>query len=148
MNALTIADALAVRYGPAVTSPPAGYPAMRVSTARLPNKIPTSPWVLVMLPDGEVVLAPGYVNYGLNYRVVFHYGKASGDTARDMTAMLAWLGVLLTATYGDMDLGVAGTKKAYPTGFRLTVENYAGDEWYGWDITVRVDFGETQVLTP
>jgi len=39
------------------------------------------------------------VDYGLDFHVVFHYSKASADTARDMTALLSWLGVLLTG-YG------------------------------------------------
>lgn len=148
MNALTIADALATRYAPGNVTPPSGYPNIRVSTSRIPNKMPTSPWVLVMLPNGEAVLASQWVDYHLDYHVVFHYAKHSADVARDIAALLSWIGVLLTRTYADMDLGVSGVRKAYPVDFRLTVENYGGDEWYGWDITVRVDFGEAQVMTP
>lgn len=148
MNALTIADALAARYAPTAVTPPSGYPNIRVSTARIPNAIPTAPWVLVTLPNGDATLSPGVVDYSLTFNVVFHYGKASGDVARDMTAMLAWIGVLMTQTYGQMALGVAGVKKAYPISFRLTVVTYGGDEYYGWEITVRVDFQETQTFTP
>ena len=148
MNALTIADALATKYPTGTLTPPSGYPAIRVSTARLPNAIPTSPWVLVMLPRGEVVLGSSELNHSMEFHVLFHYAKHTGDLARDMTAMLAWIGVLLTATYADMDLGVTGIRKAYPTEYQLAVFTYGGTEFYGWDITVVVDFRETQEFTP
>lgn len=151
MDALAIADALATRYKPAHVTPPTvnaqALPNIRESTARLPNAIPTSPWVLVILPNGQAILAPSVVDYSLEYHVLFHYAKHSGDVARDMTALLAWIGVLMTQTYADMDLGVTGVKKAYPTEFRLTVETYGGQEYYGWDITVMVDFQEAQAMT-
>jgi len=148
VNALTIADALATKYPTGTLTPPSGYPAIRVSTARLPNAIPTSPWVLVMLPRGEVVLGSSELNHSMEFHVLFHYAKHTGDLARDMTAMLAWIGVLLTATYADMDLGVSGIRKAYPTEYQLAVFTYGGTEFYGWDITVVVDFRETQEFTP
>lgn len=146
MNALTIADALALKYAPGTLTPPTGYPAMRVSTARLPNAIPTSPWVLVMLPKGDVTLAPQWLDHSMAFHVLFHFAKHTGDLARDMTAMLSWIGVLLAATYADMDLGVTGIRKAYPTEYQLAVFTYGGTEFYGWDITVIVDFGEVQVM--
>lgn len=139
-DALVIADALATRYLAANLTAPTGYPAMRHSTARLPNAIPTSPWVLVVLPDGEVQIESGSTA-ALNFHVVFHYAKHTGDTARDMTGMMAWIGVLLTATFGQTTLGLSATqhvKSALPGDFRLTVETYGGSEFYGWDITVPV----------
>lgn len=148
MNALTIADALATKYLAANLTAPTGYPAMRHSTARLPNAIPTSPWVLVMLPEGELTLGSGQLDYSLEYHVLFHFAKHTGDLARDMTAMLAWIGVLVSATWSDMDLGVTGIRKAYTTNFKLAVFTYGGDEYYGWDITVVVDFYEAQAFTP
>lgn len=146
MNALTIADALATKFLTANLTAPSGYPALRHSTARLPNSIPTSPWVLVMLTEGEVVLGAQELNHSLEFHVLFHYAKHTGDLARDMAGMLAWIGVLLTATFSDMDLGVTGTRKAYPTGYKLAVFTYGGDEYYGWDITFTVDYNEAQVM--
>lgn len=148
MNALTIADALAAKYASGTLTPPTGYGAVRVSTARLPNSIPTSPWVLVMLPEGELVLGSEEINHTLEYHVLFHYAKHTGDLARDMTAMLAWIGVLVRATWSDMDLGITGIRKAYTTEYKLAIFTYGGDEYYGWDITVIVDFRETVTLTP
>lgn len=146
MNALTIADALAAKYAPGTLSPPSSYPAMRVSTARLPNALPTSPWTLVILPEGEITLGAQELNHSMEFHVLFHYAKHTGDLARDMTAMLAWIGVLITATFADMDLGVTGIRKAYPTNYKLAVFTYGGDEYYGWDITVIVDFNEAQAM--
>lgn len=150
MNALDIADALATKYASLTLSPvPSGVvggAVVRTSTARVPNKIPTSPFVTVFLPEGELVLAPQHVDYGLDFRVTFHYAKHAADTARDVTGMLAWLGVVLGATWSGMSLGVTGVKKAYPTAFKFVVAEWGGDEWYGWEITVRVDYGESQVM--
>lgn len=148
MNALTLADALAAKYPTGTLTPPAGYPAIRVSTARLPNALPSAPWVLVTLPKGDLVLGAGEINHTLEFHVQFHYAKHSGDTARDMTGMLSWLGVLLAATWADMDLSVSGIRKAYPTDYEFVVFTYGGEEFYGWDITVVVDFRESQALTP
>jgi hypothetical protein len=147
MNALTIADALAGKFPTGTLTPPTGYPAIRVSTARLPNALPTSPWVLVTLPRGEVVLGAQELNHSLEYHVQFHYAKHTGDTARDMTAMLSWLGVLLAACFSDMDLGVSGIRKAYPTAYEFVVFTYADAEFYGWDITWVVDFRENQAMS-
>lgn len=146
MNAYTIAEALAGKF--TSLTPPTGLTAIRKSTSKLPNAIPSSPWVLVMLPSGAVTLGAGELNHSLQFHVLFHYAKNTGDVARDMTAMLSWLGVLLTATFADMDLSIAGIRKAYPTTYEQVVATYAGDEFYGWDITWIVDFHETQVMVP
>lgn len=148
MDALAIADALAARYASGTLTPPTGYAAVRVSTARLPNATPRAPFVLVSLPSGQVVLGSSQVDHQMDFEVTFHYAKASGDLARDMAGMLAWLAPLLGATYGQMRLGIAGVKKAYPTGYKLIVATYAGEEYYAWQITVRVDLNEAQVFTP
>jgi hypothetical protein len=148
MNALTIANALAGKFASGALTPPAGYGAIRKSTAALPNAIPTSPWVLVILPRGSVKLGAQQLTHTFEYHVQFHYAKSTGDTARDMTGMLSWLGVLLTATYVDMDLGISGVMKAYPTTYDMVVFTYGGDEFYGWDITWMVDLNEAQVMRP
>lgn len=148
MNALTIAEALAGKFASGALTPPAGYGAVRKSTAALPNAIPTAPWVLVTLPRGSVTLGAQQLKHQMEYHVQFHYAKLSGDVARDMTAMLSWLGVLLTATFADMDLGVAGVMKAYPVDYQMVVFTYGGDEFYGWDITWMVEMNEAQVMRP
>ena len=153
MNALTIADALAGKYTSSLTPPllpsplSGSYPAIRVSTARLPNAVPASPWVLVTLPKGDLVLGSGELNHSLEFHVIFHLAKHTGSVPRDTAAMLSWIGILLNATWSDMDLGVSGIRKAYPTDYEYVVATYGGEEFYGWDITVIVDFRETQAFS-
>lgn len=141
MNALTIADALATKFLAANLTAPSGYPAIRHSTARLPNAIPTSPWVLVMPPDGEHVYGSGVVTRELTFKVRFHYAKHTGDLARDITGLLSWLGVLLAATDTQYTLGLTATqhvKSALPAEHKFQVFVYGGDEYYGWEIDWKV----------
>lgn len=156
MDAYTIADALAARYRSGTLTPPTGtgahYNAVRASTAALPNAIPSSPWVLVKIPQGEIVYGSGVKSATLQAHVYFHLAKHTGDTPRDMTAMLKWLGVLLTATEGQYRLGIGSTqyvKSALVTNFEEAVFTYAGEEFYGWDITVEIILrDEPASLTP
>jgi len=141
MDALVIAEALAARYRTGTLAPPTGYGAVRVATSKLPNAIPTSPWVLVMLPQGEIIFDGGGVSAELEYHVLFHYAKHTGDLGRDMAGMLAWIGPLLLATAGQTKLGLGVTeqvKSALPGDFKLAVFTYGGQEYYGWDITCTV----------
>lgn len=142
MDFLALADNLAARYAPGTLTGPVGYPALRVSTARLPNNIPTSPWVLVMPPNGEIIVGGATMDGEHVFHVQFHYAKASADLARDTTAMLAWLGPLLSATFAATLLGLGpGTgyvKSAFPEAYRFAIFTYGGDEYYGWEIDVHV----------
>jgi hypothetical protein len=146
VNAYTIGNALAGKFSN--LTPPTGYAAIRKSTAALPNAIPASPWVLVTLPRGTVVLGSQQLDHSMEYHVLFHYAKHTGDVARDVTGMLSWIGVLITATFSDMDLTISGIRKAYPTEYEWTVFTYGGEEYYGWDITWVVDFNENQAMVP
>lgn len=148
MDVLAIADALAARYAPGTLAPPSGQPAIRRSTARLPNSIPTDPWVLVNPPNGELELGSGQVTYHLDFEVFFHVSHKKGDIPRDIAVLDSWLGTLLIATYAAMKLGVAGVMKAYPMSWELVIVTYAGYEFDAWKITVRVDFQENQVFVP
>lgn len=137
MNAYTVAAALAAKFASGTLTPPTGYTAVRVATAAIPNAIPVLPCVLVILPDGEIIAGSPNADITLNFHVQFHYGKNTGDLARDMTAMLQWLTVLLFAAWADPTLGLSGSqqvKSAYPADFRLAVFTYGGEEYYGWDI--------------
>lgn len=152
MDAYAIADALAARYRTGTLTPPTGYGAVRKAVAALPNAIPSSPWVLVKIPRGEVVYKSGTKDTTLEAHVYFHYAKNSGDVARDMTAMLKWIGVLLDATEGQVRLGLGTSdyvKSALVTNFEEAVFTYAGEEFYGWDITVEIILrDEPASLTP
>ena len=150
MNVLTLADALAARYASGTLSAPAGYPAIRLATARVPNVISAFPAVLVFPPDGEmeIVSTSGMATYHLDFMVVFHLGQYSGDLARDTAALDSWLGPLLQATFGAMKLGVTGVMKSYPMTWTLAVAKYGEEEFDTWRIKVRIDFEEAQVYTP
>lgn len=139
-DAYAIGDALAAKYRSGTLTPPTGYAAVRVASAAPPNKVPLSPWVMVTLPNGDVVIDSSQTAT-LEYHVHFLYAKHSTDTARDITAMLKWLGVLLAATFTDVTLGLGSSdhvKSALPKGFEEEVFTEGGQEWYGWDITVEV----------
>lgn len=139
-DAYAIGDALAAKYRSGTLTPPTGYPAVRVATADVPNNVPLSPWVLVELPNGQIIIDSSQ-SATLEYHVHFLYAKHSGDTARDIKAMLKWIGVLLAATFSDVTLGVGSSdhvKSALSTQFEAEVFTQGGQEWYGWDITVEV----------
>lgn len=154
MDALVVGDALAARYARGTLTPPTGYAAVRASTCRPPNRIPSSPWVLVVLPTGTGDAGSqgsGTVDYVSEWHVLFHYERASGDKARDWKALLSWLGVLLNATYGQMKLGLSatqGVRKAVPVRWDQVLLRYAGIEYYGWDITVKVWSQDQVTFTP
>lgn len=150
-DVLAIADALALRYASGTLTPPAGYAAVRQSTARIPNAINLVPFVVVTLPEGEIVMGGGESEITYEFHVLFHYGKHAADVARDMKGMLDWLGPLLWATTGQTSLGLTATqavKSALPSAFRLVVATYAGQEFYGWDITVPVITRPVIAFTP
>lgn len=132
----TIADALATAYGS--LTPPTGYPAIRRSTAKLPNKITMFPFVTVVVDEGTLALMGSGADVTLACQVRFWWAKNVADQARDFAALNAWLGVLLWATLAATSLGVSGVKSAIPSAFRFFNESYGGDEAYGWEIDVPV----------
>src|SRR3990167_1145441 len=140
MDALAIADALAAKFASGTLTPPTGYGAIRTATARTPNAIPTSPFLLVTLPEGEIIIEGQWAKHHLDFDVEFHYAQYSGDKPRDMAAMLAWLPKLLTAT-------LTGIEKTLPMDYEYAILPYAGVEFYGWRIRHRVYFGEAQTVT-
>jgi hypothetical protein len=142
---LVIADALAACYASGTLTPPTGYPAVRRSTARIPNAITMFPFVTVMLPDGTVGQGTTGVQFEHNFQVRFWYAKHTADQARDMTALLAWLGPLLGATTGthtELGLNDAGEQNVKSAvnerSYRFFVDTYAGSEFYGWELDIPV----------
>lgn len=145
-NLLTIADALAACYASGTLTPPTGYPAVRRSTARLPNALTMFPSVTVELEDGDISqggVSGQVVHFTHNFRVRFWYAKHVGDQARDMTALLSWIGPLLLATTGThTELGLTATEQVKSAveerQYRFFVDTYAGTEYYGWELDVPV----------
>ena len=149
MDFEAICDAIAARYAPGTLATPSGAQAMRASYGQAPHSMPATPAVVVRPRDGEVILGSGQVMGQHNIDVEFFLSKAPGDIERVETQRQKWLPYLLTATYGQLKLGLAGTvDKAIPMGWEFTELPYGGDSYYGIIVHLRVWTTETQALTP
>lgn len=156
LDLLAIADALAARYAPANVTPPTNaatstaYPNIRAATARVPNNIPATPYVIVELPSGELTIESRTSRHGEHvFDVWFLYSKATGDLPRDKAAMLAWISVLLDQTYGQHKLGLAPiVDKANVDSYEPDVATYGGDSYHAWHLVVRVWTTDTINLVP
>lgn len=150
LELLSVADALALRYAPAVITPPPGLPNIKKSTARPENNAPPDPFVLVFLDDGTLVYAGGGRRAGEHHFLVrFYHSAKAGDTAEAHMVLLSWLGVLLDATHGASKLGLAPlVDKAIPTGYRTAVLTYGGTEYNGLELPVTVWTTDSIDLVP
>jgi hypothetical protein len=148
MNLLTIADALAARYAPGLVTPPAGLKNITASTARPPNNIPNTPFVIVWSQEGDLTYLAGQRDSEITLNVCFYYSKAEGDTPREYVALQSWVGVLLDCTHGQMQLGVTGVKKAIPLKWEIGTLIYAGVTYEAITIGVRVWTQEAVTLLP
>jgi hypothetical protein len=147
MDLLTISDALALRYSS--LTPPAGLKAITASTSRPPNNIPNTPYVIAWPQSGDVTLTSGKVNGEHEFSVVFYYAKSEADVPREYVALQKWLGVLLNATYGQLQLGLAGTvDKAIPMKWEIGSVVYAGDQYEVITLTIHVWTSEVVTLVP
>lgn len=151
MNYKTLADALAARYAPGVTTPPTGYANIVASTATPPNTLPRSPYVVVWPNEGTLIVGSGQVlGRPQEFLVNFYYAKTEGDIPRESTALLSWLGVLLAQTYPALQLGFTdGTVlKAIPVKWTIGALVYAGITYDGITITIHIWTNENVTLTP
>lgn len=148
LELLTIADALAARYAPAVITPPAGLTNIKKSTARPENNAPPDPFVFVFLDDGELVYLTRRAGEH-RFLVRFYHSPKAGDTAEAHFVLLSWLGVLLDATHAQSKLGLAPiVDKALPTGYRTVVLTYGGTEYNGLELSVTVWTTDSVDLVP
>lgn len=149
VDMLAVADGLAARYvgltsGTAIT----GGTVIRGATARTPNNIPATPYVVVELPETELtVLQQGNRRMEHTFDVYFLLSKASGDIPRDKVALLVWEDILIRATYGDLNLSVTGVLKSWATTASPEVVTYAGDEYHAWHLSVHVWTEDVVTLT-
>jgi hypothetical protein len=146
MDLSAIADALALRY--ATPTPPTNYKAITGSTARPPNNIPNTPYVIAWPQSGDVTLTAGEVKGEHEFAVVFYYSKSDADIPREYVALQKWLGVLLVATYGQLQLGLAYVDKAIPMKWEIGSAVYAGDTYEVITLTVHVWTAEAVTLVP
>lgn len=148
MNLLTIADALAARYAPGLVTPPAGRKNITAATARPPNNIPNTPFVIAWATEGEITLQPSRALGEHQFIVTFYFSKAEGDIPREYAALLDWVGVLLERLYGQMQLGVSGVLKALLTKWDIGIEVYGGVTYEAIRLSVTVWTEDTVSLTP
>lgn len=142
IDMLAVADAVATQFadltiGTAVT----GGTAMRGATAREPNNIPATPYVVVNLPSSNEVNDGSYgrIDIAHDFPVDFLFSQASGDHPRITESMLAWLGVLIWALEAANKLGITSVvMKSRIVAYEPAIIAYGGQDYLAWNLTVRV----------
>jgi hypothetical protein len=150
-----IAVALALAYDPTNLDPPTDLRPIAKSTATPGNAISNTPMVIVTPSRGEVTVG-GTGTSGVHDLITeFYYDKREADSMRYATVLGKWVGPLLLATYGASALGLTdqGTLgyrvlKALPVEWEIGVLVYAGIEYEGIRITVRVWTDQTDRPVP
>jgi len=141
-NLLAVADAIAARF--AAVTVPSGEPAIVGATARLPNNIPDTPYVIVTPPSGELGMPEGFpsgrVRDQHDFDVYLLLNKASGELPTDLYRVYLWWPVMRAALYGQMKLGLAPVvmKAAVTSDYDFDAYAYAGAEYHAWHFVVRV----------
>ena len=148
MNLLTIADALAARYAPGLVTPPAGRKNITAATARPPNAIPNTPFVVAWADSGEVTFPPGLMLGEHEFKVTFYYSKSEADIPREYASLLDWVGILLAQLAGQTKLGVVGVKKAIPMHWEIGMARYADIMYEAITITVHVWTEDSVTMVP
>ena len=148
MNLLTIADALAARYAPGLVTPPAGRKNITAATARPPNAIPNTPFVVAWADSGEVTFPPGVMLGEHEFKVTFYYSKSEADIPREYASLLDWVGILLAQLAGQTKLGVVGVKKAIPMHWEIGMARYADIMYEAITITVHVWTEDSVTMVP
>jgi hypothetical protein len=148
MDYLAIADALALRFASTNVTPPSGLKTITTSTARPPNAIPNTPFVIAWPDNGDVTTQPGQRSGEHEFKVSFYYSKSEADIPREYVALLKWLGVLIGQLDGQMKLGIVGVLKALVMKWEIGVLTYAGNSYEGITFTVHVWTQETVTLVP
>jgi len=149
MDFNAICDGLAARFAAATIGTPTGATAMRGAYGQAPNGVPTFPCVVVVPQNGDVTYGAGIEDGQHDIDVNFYYAKAAGDFPRSETQRQLWLPYLLTATNGQMALGLAPTVlKAIPTGYEFAELPYGGETYDGIVVHYRVWTRDSVTLTP
>lgn len=138
---LAIGDAIAARFG--------AVAGIKLATARPPNALPQTPAAVVWPLSGDATFEAGRLLGQHDYRVAVYLAQASGDVATFSADMANLIGPCLTALAGQAKLGLAPTvTKALVTSWETAVLTYAGIEYVGLQLTVRVWTEEQVALTP
>lgn len=151
IDLLAIADALATRFG-AIT-PPSGEPAIVGSTARLPNGLPDTPYILVMPPEGTTDLGTGYptavVRDVHEFDVYLLLHRASGDLPTDIERVYKWWAPMRYAVFSADKLGLAPIvlKARVTDDYEFDSFEYEGQTYHAWRFGVKVWTSDTVTVT-
>ena len=148
-----ICDALALRFEPATIGTPTGAPAMREVYPEPPKSVPIVPSVLLEVQDGTVVANPGQWKHEINIDVMFLLSKRQADPIRVETNRRKWLPRLLTATTGQLKLGLGSASgysvdKAIAVGWEFTEFDVADATFDAIRVRYVAYVTETVSLTP
>ena len=138
--------ALAVRFNATNCPAPAGgYQAIRYATNFPAAAVGPLPCVLVFPDEGELVSGNGKRESHATWHANFYFAE-TGTPEKDFKALLAWLGVLVDATKGAVQL--AGTVAwANVTGWKLGALAYGGKQYSGIELTVHIEAHESWAAT-
>lgn len=137
-----IADAIAARF--LGTTPPTGQPAIRMSTADLPNGITATPCFLVFEPDDDWSGQTGGGRKGvLTYKCRLVLPQS--DEPRTQRTAMDWRTALYARLDGTVHLGLgdAGVAQALVTQTATGTLTYAGTDWPSVEVTVVVTVRDT-----
>jgi hypothetical protein len=142
--------ALAARF--LVVSTPSGALPMRQSTGQMPKQIAALPATYIEVTDGTVVANDRW-EHSINVASVTLFAKRPGDPVRVDKQRQLWLPALLSATEGQMKLGIgaqAGYElaKALPMSWRWDEVAVGGEDYDAVRITWQLFIYETVTLTP
>lgn len=135
-----VAIALAARFASPTITAPAGYAAMRVSTADLPGQMTPLPTLLVFTEDSEFRTGNG-MRQGVHQWLLRFYYNQAGDLARDMVALRAWANVLVDQLKGAAQLaGLVSVARV--DGVHFGILRYADVEYTGLELRVQITTDE------
>lgn len=148
-----ICNALAARFAPGTLTTPAGASAIRASYGQLPKNVPAVPCVLLDVQSGTVVPNVGQWDHRASIDALFLLAKRPGDPARVDAQRQRWLPTLLSATQGQIKLGLGAqagyeVKSALPTSWEFIEVAVGADEYDAIRITFEVWIKENVSLTP
>lgn len=135
-DAITVA--LAARFAPAQVTAPTGYDPITISTGDLPEGLLPTPCVLVFPNEGAFDYEKGVGKRdGVHAFAVRFYFNQIGDLERDTVALRKWLTVLVDQLRLSSQLaGIVTSAKV--TDWAIVILKYAGQEYTGIELTVRI----------
>lgn len=141
MNLTAIASAIADRFAAAAITPPTGYTDPGTAVWQMPAAIATTPMAIVFPPEGDFSHWAHSRTADLDYPVRWYIAPAESERATK--AMYDWAGTLISQLELNYDLDLSPTvTHAVVTGVRFGKLEYAGIEFYGVEVPVRVHVAE------